>query len=239
MSLKSADRPEVASLPKLNVLGQTQRLALTLGLCLVLVDLGLIGLHLVAKSENSINLLLYIDIDRSYAEALQGLKYLFTTAFLACAAFLGKLWPIMLWIPAFLAFLIDDLLAVHENIGWHISQQLPPVVWGFQGQDIGELCVYLAGVLVIGLPILIAYRQGKPLTRWAYRVLGVLAALLAFFGAGVDMVHSAFTKHASGLDAVFAVIEDGGEMLVMTCFVSFAAYLATLQAEPQASSQDS
>lgn len=204
-----------------------QYLVVALCVALLVVDIGFVLLHVVAAFCFPENRLLYIDVDRSYAEIFQAVKYVMAAVFLGCAAVVGRAWPLIFWIPVFLGFLVTDLLEVHERVGRYLGQALPSAMWGERSQDVWELCVYLLGAAVMAVVVGFGYRLGSSGVRWAFRVMGMLIVFFVVFGMGADFLHSLLPRTSMGADMMM-LVEDGGEMLVVSGFMVFVARLVTV-----------
>ncbi|WP_147392904.1 hypothetical protein [Actinomyces sp. 2119] len=197
--------------------------AAALGGVLVCFDVGFVLLHVAAAFWFPGNRMLYINVDQSYAEIFQGLKYVLVVVLLCCVVAVRRLWALLLWVPVFVGFFLDDLFQGHERAGAYVRSMFPPAM-GERAQDVGELGVYALAAVVVGVVLWAGYRRGSPLTRWIYRVMACLLVLLALFGVGVDLLHSLFPPTSAAADTLM-LVEDGGEMLVVTGFVAFAAQL--------------
>lgn len=204
-----------------------QYLVMALCAALLIVDIGFVILHVVAAFCFPENRLLYIDVDRSYAEIFQAVKYVIAMVFLCCAAIAGRAWALVFWVPVFLGFLITDLLEMHERAGKYLGRVLPSEVWGERSQDVWELCVYLLGAAVMAVVVGFGYRFASSAVRWAFRVMGVLILFFVVFGLGADFLHSLLPRTSLGADMMM-LVEDGGEMLAVSGFVVFVARLVTV-----------
>ena len=148
----------------------------------------------------------------------------------ACAALLLLLWRrtrsgvFAAWAALFACALVDDRLRVHERVGGWTARQLSlPEVAGLQGQDLGELVVWgLAGVFPLAA-VAVLHRRSPEQVRAASRGMAVVVAGYAFFGVVVDQLHA--MAAGSPLDHPLGVLEDGGELVLLSVAVCFAGAL--------------
>ncbi|WP_150109028.1 hypothetical protein [Stanieria cyanosphaera] len=160
--------------------------------------------------------------DKSYAELFQYIKaYWMILLFGYLIIIRNK--PIYLsWCFLFCYILLDDLAQLHEEIGFKISNQLNLVpALGLRAQDYGELLVSSVVGIFFLCAIGISYRLAQPQEKSVFKKLIVMLFALAVFGIVIDLVHILFDDY-KWWDAIFTILEDGGEHIVMsviTCFV--------------------
>ncbi len=123
-------------------------------------------------------------------------------------------------------FLADDVLEAHDKLGVLVGRGLDfgPLA-AMHPQDRGEPLIY-AGMLAITVAFLVVARRslcGAHRGIWLKFTLAV--AGLAFFGAGVDVLHG-MVKAALGdgavagfVDTLFIALEDGGEGVMASVMV--------------------
>lgn len=189
-------------------------------LCII-TDVTLIVLHVLhAHSGFFTNPQFLITKDGGFGETFQYVKegwlalmLLFLFVIAAEVVYAG-------WSLLFAYLLIDDLFQVHERLGWEISGYagfLPR--FGLRGDDFGELIVtaFFASILfgVIGLA---CYRSDQDARTFSRSMLLLLVAL-AIFGVVFDMVH--MMMKGPFWEFGLGVVEDGGEMVVMSVIVRF------------------
>ena len=165
-----------------------------------------------------------ISRERGFGEVLQYVKeYWIGLMFLYLA--ITRRHPLYLsWALLFGYLLIDDSFAVHERLGTRISSYLnfSPAL-RLRANDFGELAVYaLFGLFFLAL-IGITYYFSDSSIRRNCRPLFLLLLALVFFGVGMDMIHSIARSPVWG--HILGIIEDGGEMLVMSVTVWFVFLL--------------
>ncbi|MET0070218.1 MAG: hypothetical protein ABW096_09250 [Candidatus Thiodiazotropha sp.] len=191
--------------------GSTKFLAL-----LLLADLAFIFVHVIFEYFLKSNTLFSINRDLGYAEVYQYIKEFWILVMLFVLAIKSRRIIYFTWSVLFLYLLLDDSLQLHENIGSFLANfyDLQPV-FRLRAQDLGELVVFASvGFLLLGF-IAGAYLYSDDTGKEISRHLFLLFVFLAFFGGLVDMLHIA----VSFGKPVFALIEDGGEMIIMSIIV--------------------
>jgi len=137
----------------------------------------------------------------------------------------------------FLAVLIDDVGKLHETVG----AALVPVLglepnYGLRAQDYGEILFLSSWAGPLVLSAVVAYRRSDAQAQYVARKAAVAVAALAAFGVGADAVHQ-MVKMALGrydlyalgfgwLDFAMGVIEEGGELVIMSGIVATAITFA-------------
>jgi hypothetical protein len=129
------------------------------------------------------------------------------------------------WSLLFFYLLLDDSLSIHERLGGIISNELGlSPAFNLRAKDFGEIivsaCVGFFFLIFIG----IAYRFGDRMSRETSRYLIMMLFALALFGIVVDMIHIIVFQSPS-LEPLLAVVEDAGEMLVMSVIAGFVFLL--------------
>lgn len=167
-----------------------------------------------------------IETDRGYSELYQYVKFASIVAVIAGLGWLTRTAGYTSWALLFTYLLLDDALHVHERYGRAIADRIdwvPPL--GLRAQDVGELAVSaMAGSLLVGA-IAWTYLRSSPSFRKVSLDLSLLVLFLAFFGVLVDTVHGA-VEVGPKWETVLAVIEDGGEMVVVSLILRHAVLLA-------------
>ncbi|WP_157525130.1 hypothetical protein [Microbacterium yannicii] len=198
-----------------------QRSVLLVAAMVVGIDAILGLLHIVAMVGWDAPNVLRVDMDGSYAEAYQYVKYFWVVILLTLFAVARRSWSLAAWIPLFVYFLADDALLVHELAGYAFSLQ----PWSFgvgpvSAQTIGELGVSAIALLVLGLPIVLAYARADAKTRMIHLSLVVLVVVMLVFAVVIDFAHSFFIDIRI-LDRAMGFVEDFGEMLVLSAIVVY------------------
>lgn len=122
------------------------------------------------------------------------------------------------WSLLFAYLLIDDSLTVHERIGVAVAKYFEFVpAFGLRAEDFGELSVSAVSAATLLILIGAAHYRADPASKQFSKHLFFLLISLAFFGVAADMVHMLFFSW----DFFLALVEDGGEMLVMSIITWF------------------
>ena len=155
-----------------------------------------------------------------YGESFQYLKAGFVAAcFIWLAAKFKK--PLFYcWTAVFSYILLDDSLEVHEWLGYKISETFDPLLpFIGLGSTAGELVAFgLFGALLF-IPLFYFYYKSDSRNLKVFsQDLFILFCGLTFFGIAVDLLHD-FARTGSVLNGLLGLIEDGGEMIIMSCIV--------------------
>lgn len=218
---------------------------------LVVVDLALIALYglgrIVSRLEGGGGVPTLFDIanDDSLGEIFNFGKWgVAASAFLLCWWRTRELVCLALGAIC-LVLLGDDMLQWHERAGDWISVTLGyPQALYLRPADFGEATYWV----VVGTTLLALLRWGLVRASLPYRMLGFLAValfvLMAVVGIGFDLGHMMATlffteggmAHFLG-DLGLAILEDGGEMVAISCLAAVAAG-AEAEAARRAASSD-
>lgn len=195
-------------------------------------DMVYFGLHFSAWMAGASNELMFIDVDRGFAEFFQYIKFLYIVVLILLCAVSQRSWQIALWAPVFGFLLLDDSLQLHERFGEMLVDTLGlPSVLGLRAQDAGELLVVGAFGVALLIPLLVGYLKGTPLSKAVYVIFFALVVILGIVGVGLDMLHEIVSHFYAGPDFMSA-LEDGGEMLVVSLMAAFAIRLNVRGGEP-------
>lgn len=164
-----------------------------------------------------------IDRDGGYAEVFQYLKEGTIVLLLGLLALRTRL-SYLSWSLLFLYLLADDSLQVHEKLGGIVSERLEfAPLFNLRLQDFGELLVSaLVGMFFLAA-IAVAYWLGDRAFRKSSGYLLLLLAALASTGIVADMIHQMIGSRL--VRGSLTIVEDGGEMLVMSVIVWFVVAL--------------
>lgn len=131
------------------------------------------------------------------------------------------------WSLTFLVVVVDDSFMIHESVArYSVSTFGIPALPYLRPQDLGEVLVWGAvGSVFLGILWWGFVRSGRN-ARDAGGVLALAFAALIFCAIGIDMIHMAVSQPRTGLSALLAVLEDGGEMLSLAsaCAVALLLY---------------
>jgi len=193
---------------------------------LLLTDVVFIVLHILLGGEQMSNVLFSIKTDFGYAEVYQYIKEYWIVLMLFFLALKAKEVVYFFWSALFMYFLLDDSLSIHERVGRRLVTRLDIQSMPYlQAQEFGELAVLVLFGSLIFLFIGCAYLFSSPRMKKISTNLLILSLFVAFFGVAVELLHSA----SSWGDGIWGLIEDGGEMLIMSIIV---CYVFALQNGP-------
>ena len=210
--------------------GPTQ---LVVGL-LVFTDLLMVVLHLAHRSVqvNSRvpmvkSLAFNISSDHGIAESFGYVQLFWVVLLLLWLGTLGRRRSYLPWALLFAFLLADDLFSLHQSAGSALVRAAGEdparlLAGGLRTQDVGELA--FAGPVGLILLVLLTwgYRRGTARTRTTYRQLLGLSLMLAVFGLVVDGLATGLGD--SGLQLLH-LLEDGGELLVVTAVLGYVVML--------------
>lgn len=189
---------------------------------LILSDLVFILLHCLVRLGvfERYYKILSLNIDQSMPEAFQYVKELWIVLLLTITYIKKKEAVYLIWTLLFIFFLVDDFAGIHENLGGFIAEITSSL--NFISKDLGEFL----GVAIIGLAFLVVFLfvffRAKRKDKRASVTLGFLVSALLFFGIAVDLIHAAFRGSSMVIYEFLALVEDGGEMLVMTLILWYS-----------------
>ena len=192
-------------------------------LLLIAADLAFIFLHVIYVETSLLRGRPFsLEADNGLPEAYQYVKQFWLA--LSMAALFRRTRAIVYigWMIVFAFLLLDDAFQFHEHFGqWLGARYSVPVAFGLRPDDIGELL--FAGAIggVTLLLIGFGYWRGDPQARIVSRDMAILVVLLAGLGVGVDVLHVITYFKAPLLGHLLLIVEDGGEMLVVSIMAAY------------------
>jgi hypothetical protein len=203
--------------------------AATLLLLLVAADITFIALHLVNVETGWFHgVPLSLEADGGLPETYQYIKIFWIVLCLASTFWRTRVRLYGYWALVFAFLLVDDAGQIHERVGaWLGRSYAVPVAFGLRPNDIGELTfAVVVGLAMLALVGFASWRVGEQARRVSRDIL-CLVLVLAFIGVPVDTLHVIAYFQRSLLAQVLLVVEDGGEMLVMSALMAYAFHLAS------------
>lgn len=194
-------------------------------LLLLITDIAFIILHILFLSTNLLDSPRFlITLDQGFAEFFQYTKELWIGILFLVLGIKSRKGLFYAFSLLFVYFLMDDSLSIHENLGKLLADLFRfESVLGLRANDLGELLVMAVfGILFFAL-FFIFYLISDQKFREIIRIVLVLTILLMGFGVIVDMVEIMVKSRTTSL--ILAVVDDGGEMIVMSIFTWFAFQL--------------
>lgn len=129
------------------------------------------------------------------------------------------------WSAIFLFIVLDDSLELHEYYGFMVGDYLG------LGKTIGEALVFGFSGIILFIPVIwILLVSKNNLIKDVFIDLIVLFSLLVLAGVGFDILHD-LTINGSLLNSLFGLLEDGGEMVVMSIIVAYVIALAKIYSD--------
>ena len=203
------------------------KVATALLLALVSADIAFVLGHYLMTIGVLDDGLFSLERDRGYPEFFQYAKALSIVILLLLVSARSKVIGFGVWALLFLYLLLDDALQMHEVYGGYIAAYLnfAPAI-GLRAQDFGEVAVSaIAGASFLAL-LAIFYVTGSRAFRKSSRHLLLLLMALAFFGVFIDLLHVAVDM-GWRITWLLGVVEDGGEMVVMSLMAWYVFLLNT------------
>lgn len=222
-------------LAKLKTLKYSQLLIL-----LLLADLFFIFFHILHVAPDEwlpffSNDAFAVTEDLGMAEGFQYVKEFWIFLLLGLLALRHRKQGLIGWSLLYAYLLFDDMFGLHEKLGdliaGLIGTRLDALLFAsLELDDIGEVIGILGLGLVFALLLVPAYLRLQPDARPVFRTLTWLLAALLFFGLGLDLFDRFFDSRL--IQETFKLMEDGGEMLVMSVTCWYAYTLTAPPAQP-------
>ncbi len=155
--------------------------------------------------------------EHGYSEIFQYLKEFWVFIILFHLFVKKRSVTLLIWAFLFLYVLLDDSLTIHETLGEYLANyfEIKPR-FNLRSVDFGELLVSFTVGCSFMVLLLLTYLRSKYNFQKISQHLFTFLLALAFFGIFIDMLHVFFDdNHKLGL------IEDGGEMLVMSIITAY------------------
>ncbi|WP_235299272.1 hypothetical protein [Portibacter marinus] len=197
-------------------------------LALLLTDVAFLILHVFAafymRHTDDFDFYL-MTRDRSYAEVFQYIKEFKIALFLFMMSLNTKQVLFAILGLLFVYLLADDMMGLHEGAGVYFKEtflspeagKLPMVVI----QVVFSFLVFIIFAILIWFFIKSGVDSEYELFS---KKLMLLVVFLAIFGVGIDFLHSLYNLtdiDSEYVNQILALIEDWGEMLVMTGIVGY------------------
>jgi hypothetical protein len=136
------------------------------------------------------------------------------------------------WGLLFAFLFVDDAFRYHERVGV-LAAHLPfldalAARLEVRAVDLGEMIGVGPLVLAFLVSIAVYFFRAPTKVRRAVVRLGLLFGGLVFFGGVMDLVDRVAVTRGSNLAGPLSLLEDGGEMMVMSAMLAYAAYLTWL-----------
>lgn len=175
----------------------------------------------VIDTSFSLDTPMSLEFDHGYSEIFQYIKEYWIALILLFVAVRTTSVLCLSWAGLFFYMLLDDAGEIRARFANFVTLQYNlPTVLGVRSVDLVELLVSVFVGLSFLVLIAASYRFSSAFARSLSKQLTILLLTLAAFGVVADTLHSILI-HTS-LNQLFVVIEDGGEMLVMSLITCYA-----------------
>jgi hypothetical protein len=138
------------------------------------------------------------------------------------------------WGLLFAYLLVDDSVKIHESLGERLAQTIGLSAWlgaGDRANSLGELGVNLVVAALFFGAIALFYRHCGRADRQVSADLIRLFLGLILFGVGVDAMHG-LIGGSYEVRVLWSILEDGGEMLMMSLIMGYVFQLRPLEPLP-------
>ena len=134
------------------------------------------------------------------------------------------------WTLILAALVVDDLFMIHERVGTTLVGLLGlPSLAGLRGQDMGELIVWGAMIVPLGIVLVIGHLRAGPSDRRDSRALLIRVAILAAFAVALDAVsHPLGALVPPIVGTGLTLVETSGELIAMS-LILVAVHRMTLR----------
>jgi hypothetical protein len=202
---------------------------LTLLILLVCADVAFILLHLLYVETPWLRgIRLSLEAERGMPETYQYVKEFWIVACMGTAFWHTRRGLYASWAAVFAFVLIDDAAQIHERMGTWIGHRYSlPVTFGLRPDDVGELLFAgIVGTTMLTMILLTSWRGGEQLWRVSRDML-CLFLVFAFLGVLVDTLHAIAYLQRSAFERSLLILEDGGEMIIMSGITVYAFHVAS------------
>lgn len=171
-----------------------------------------------------------IEKERGFAETFQYLKEFWIVIILLFLAIRKYSIILLSWSLLFIYILFDDALRIQQKSGYFLAHNLDfSNAFDIPAADIGQLLwAFIIGVIFLILIGAAYYLSNKKLRSVSNSLLA-LAGLFLFFSVIIDAVNVVFIE--SDIYTVLSIVEEAGEMLVMSVITWYVFYMDPESAE--------
>ncbi len=162
------------------------------------------------------NPLFSIGEDAGYGEIFQYIKEFWAVLLVALVYVKTKEKGYFAWAFLFFIFLLEDSLLFHEHAGKFIRTLFNVSIFGIRPQSMASLIYILIVGLIFSVVMGLSFWRGSDSFKKISFDLTILVAALLFCGVFVDFVHDVFLDARWSIRFLLGLVEDGGEMLVIS-----------------------
>jgi hypothetical protein len=129
------------------------------------------------------------------------------------------------WKYLFLYILVDDIFEVSEHTGRIIGELFSfDTLFGLAPADYGKFAFAIGGGLIVSAFLGYVLRRSSREFVSASFAIFVMLSCFAFFAVVFDIVHALFNQDPR-LGYAFGMLEEGGEMIVLSFLTAYLFYL--------------
>lgn len=167
-----------------------------------------------------------IEVDGSYGEYFEYVKIVICIVATSSCFLVTKRSIYSVMSVAYVWLLLDNSIGLHEGLGRRVAPLLPGTgALPLPGEALGELAVF-ASFALAGLGLFaVSWRHSVGKHRVAGAVFVLLMAALGVFAVGVDALHAVSERFRQIVTDTLGVVEDGGELLVLSVHCAFTLAL--------------
>ena len=206
-----------------------RRPEVTLLILLICADAAFILLHvLYVETQWLRGVRVSLEAERGMPETYQYVKEFWIVACMMTAFWHTRHALHAAWAGVFTFVLLDDAAQIHERIGtWFGQRYSLPAAFGMRPDDAGELLfAALVGATMLTAIFYASWRATEQLRRISRDMLCLLVAF-AVLGVLVDTLHAIAYLQRSAFERLLLILEDGGEMIVMSALTVYAFHVAS------------
>lgn len=192
---------------------------------LIITDIVFIILHILFLSTNLLDSPRFLlTMDLGFAEFFQYMKELWIAILFLVLGIKYRKGLFLIFSLLFFYLLLDDSLSIHERLGKYLAEIFRfQAVLGLRPRDLGELLVMAVfGILFFTVFILFYFLSNQKSRQIILMMLGMII-LLTGFGVLADMIEIMIKDET--ISQIIAIIEDGGEMIIMSIITWFVLRL--------------
>ncbi len=178
-------------------------------------DAILIGADVLQRNGVLSDVRFLVTHEAGFGEIFQYVKAALAVVMLATLAIRRRSVSALMWAILLTIVLLDDSLSIHERAGVHLAAVAGlPHAGALRANQVGELICFAGLGLLCAIAVAVGWYRGDPEDRRFSRTLLVWFGALGFCAVVLDAVAS--LARGSAVAGAFGVLEDGGEMIVLT-----------------------
>ena len=178
-------------------------------------DAILIGADVLQRNQVLSDVRFLVTHEAGFGEIFQYVKAALAVVMLTTLAIRRRSVSALMWAVLLTIALLDDSLSIHERAGDHLAAFAGlRQVGALRANQVGELAFFAGLGLLCAIVVAVGWYWGDAEDHRFSRTLLVWFGALGFCAVVLDAVAS--LARGSRVAGAFGVLEDGGEMIVMT-----------------------